>query len=116
MNIRVSRVLLTGAYHAELLQVLIGIDQYGARFGSQDDGVLRCHMTGLILSYTFALYHPEVRILTAVIKDKLVFAVERLQAVACCLTMHDGAQSLTVGCESDFIHVAKLHISVITGK
>ena len=91
VDVGVARLRLTGTYHTELTEIGVGIDQHGARLGGEHDGVLGSHLTGLRLTDTLALNHPEVGILTTVVEDKLVTAVERTETVALGLAAHDCA-------------------------
>jgi hypothetical protein len=87
----VVRLGLTGAYHAELPEVFVGVDEYGTGLGSEHDGVCGGHMACLGLADTFTLHYPEVGRLTAVVEDELVASVKRDEAVALGLSAHDGA-------------------------
>ena len=108
VDVRVARLLLAGAHHAELAQVLVGIDEHRAGLGGEHDRVLGSHAAGLLLADALALHHPEVGLLAAVVEDEPVATVERREAVASGLAAHDRAEALAIGRESDCVHAAKL--------
>ena len=116
MDVGMARLRLAGTDHTKLLEVGVGVDKHGSGLGGEDDGVLRSYAAGLRFADTLTLNHPEIGFLTAVIKNELVTAVERRQAVTFGLAVHNCAETLAIGGESDFIHDAKVHISYRIGK
>jgi hypothetical protein len=72
---RVACLFLTGTYQSELPEVFLGIDQHGTGFCGEHDRVFWCHPASLIMAYALTLNHPEVRLLTLLVKKKLVSPV-----------------------------------------
>ena len=88
MDVRMAGLLLAGAHHTELLEVVVRIDEHRAWLCRKHDGVLRRHMACLHIAQSFALHHPEVGIVHVLIDIESVSAVLRRQCAVLCLAVH----------------------------
>ena len=100
-----AHLLLTGDDEPELINITLGVNEYGTGFGGKENRILGGYTTCLFGTHTLALNHPEVGLVHGVVETKLITAILRAQVVTRRLTVHDGGESLAIGHEADFIHM-----------